>query len=204
MVKITGWSGEHEEAIKLVEDFLRQNPEDLEMKIFQAEVNLWAKKIEKAIELYLPLVKKYPQNPAIAKGFANAAAKSTAPLSDEAQVELLKIVEKATAAENKDALLVARAAEALATKMNDAVRARQLALKAAAMDPQDPIVRREIAYVLSHPKIALYKEADAFSLAWNSPARNASSTSSLHRRRRTTRRLASKHASICPSKFPIP
>ena len=29
------------------------------------------------------------------------------------------------------------------------------------MDPKDPIVRREVAYVLAHPKVGLFKEADA-------------------------------------------
>ena len=97
----------------------------------------------------------------IANGFANTAAKSSEGLSDEAHRFLLRIADRATNPENKDALLLARVAEAHATKLNDPVKAQQLALKAAAMDPKDPIVRREVAYVLAHPRVGLFKEADA-------------------------------------------
>jgi cellulose synthase/poly-beta-1,6-N-acetylglucosamine synthase-like glycosyltransferase/thioredoxin-like negative regulator of GroEL len=161
LAKVTAWSGEHADALKLIETIVRQNPDDVEMKIFQAEVNVWMKNLDKALELFLPLVKQYPDNMQVAIGFANAAAKSRDVLSDEAQGQLIRVIERASGPEVKDALLIARAAEALASKLNDPVRARQLALKASALDPKDPIVRREVAYVLANPKIGLFKDADA-------------------------------------------
>lgn len=163
LVKITAYaagSGPHTEALKLVEEFIKKDPDDLEMRIFQAEVNVWDKNLEKALELFIPLVKQNQDNPAVAAGFANAAAKIRTPLSEEIQVLLMKVADRAAAPDNKDPLLVARAAEAYATQLNDPIRGRQLALKAAAMDPKDPIVRREVAYVLAHPNIQLFKEAD--------------------------------------------
>ncbi len=153
-------SGPHTGALKLVEEFIKKDPQDLEMRIFQAEVNVWDKNLAKALQLFVPLVKQNPNNPAVAAGFANAAAKIRMPSSKEAQALLSKVAEHAAAVDNKDPLLVARAAEAFATQLNDQPRARQLAIKAAAMAPKDPIVRREVAYVLAHPNIGLFKEAD--------------------------------------------
>src|SRR5204862_7408701 len=111
--------------------------------------------------LFLPLVKRHPDNAQVATGFANAAAKSRALLSDEARGQLLKVTERATAPATKDPLLLARVAEAHAAKLGDEARARQLALKAAQMDPKDPVVRREVAYVLADPRVGLFKDADA-------------------------------------------
>jgi cellulose synthase/poly-beta-1,6-N-acetylglucosamine synthase-like glycosyltransferase/Tfp pilus assembly protein PilF/protein involved in temperature-dependent protein secretion len=161
LVKVTGWSGDFTGALTLAEDVVKQDPNDIEMKIFQAEVNVWMKKMDRALELYSALFKQYPENLTVQTGFTNAAAKSTSALSPDALTQLARVIDRASSLENKDALLVARAAEAQATKLGDPVKARQLALKAAAMDPKDPIVRREVAYVLSHPKVGLYKEADA-------------------------------------------
>jgi len=164
LVKITAYAsgaGSHAEALKLVEEFVKKDQDDLEMRVFQAEVNIWDKNLDKALELFIPLVKQNPENSTIAAGFANVAAKVKTPLTEEVQGLLVKVADRAAAPDNKDALLVARAAEAFAAKLNDPIRGRQLALKAATMDPKDPIVRREIAFVLAHPSIQLFKEADA-------------------------------------------
>jgi tetratricopeptide (TPR) repeat protein len=161
LARITAWSGDHAEALKLVDEIVKQSPDDLEMKVFQAEVNVWTKNLDQALILFLPLVKQHPDDPRITTGFANTVAKSREGISDEARRILTRITDQATDPENKDVLLLARVAEAHATKLNEPVKARQLALKAAAMDPKDPIIRREVAYVLAHPQVGLFKEADA-------------------------------------------
>jgi cellulose synthase/poly-beta-1,6-N-acetylglucosamine synthase-like glycosyltransferase/tetratricopeptide (TPR) repeat protein len=160
LAKVLAWSGKHSEALSLIGDILKRNPDDLEMRTFQADVNVWAKNMEQALAIYLPLVKQYPDNRDVAVGFANAAAKSKGPLTEEALGQLLRLAEKAASPDAKDPLLVARVAEAYATRLDDRTRAKQLAMKAARMDPKDPIVRREVAFVLAHPKIELFKEAD--------------------------------------------
>jgi tetratricopeptide (TPR) repeat protein len=158
--KVLAWSGKHAEALALIGDIVKQNPGDLEMRTFQADVNVWAKNMEQALALYLPLVKQHPDNLDVAVGFANAAAKSKGPLPEEALGQLLRLADKASSPDVKDALLVARVAEAYATRLEDKARAKQLAQRAARMDPKDPIVRREVAFVLAHPAIELFKEAD--------------------------------------------
>src|SRR5262249_2614684 len=159
LAKITAWSGDHAEALKLIDEIVKAEPDNLEMKILQADVNVWSKNLDQALALFLPLVKQYPNNPKVVTGFANAAAKARGPLSDDAHGILLQITDQATGA--KDPLLIARVAEAHATKLNDPVKAQTLALKAAEMNPRDPIVRREVAYTLAHPLIKLFREADA-------------------------------------------
>jgi cellulose synthase/poly-beta-1,6-N-acetylglucosamine synthase-like glycosyltransferase/Tfp pilus assembly protein PilF len=165
IAKVTGWMGDshHAEALQLIEALVKEDPDDLEMKIFQADVNVWMKNLDRALELYTALVKQHPENTTIMTGFANAAAKSKNPLTAEAETILLRIADKAQAPETKDALLIARVAEAYANKFGETerIKARQLALKASALDPKDPIVRREVAYVLANPRIELYREADS-------------------------------------------
>lgn len=160
LARVLAWEGKHAEALALIADIIKRNPDDLEMRILQAEVNLWAKRVDQALALYLPLLKDYPDNREVQVGFANAAAKSKAAIADDVLAQLLRLADKAANPDVKDPLLVARVAEAYATRLADKERARQLARKAARMDPQDPVVRREVAYVLSHPQIELYKEAD--------------------------------------------
>jgi hypothetical protein len=130
------------------------------MRVFQADVNVWAKNLDQALALYLPLVKQYPDDPDVAIGFANAVAKSKIPITEEATGQLLRLADKASSPDVKNPLLVARVAEAYATRLKEKDRAKQLAQKAARMDPKDPIVRREVAFVLANPAIGLYKEAD--------------------------------------------
>lgn len=166
IARITAWSGDHEGALTLIDALVKEDPDDVDMKVFQADVNLWMKtpaSLDRALELYTVLANKYPDNIHVLTGFANAAAKSRSPLTEPAQSILAKAADRASAADTKDPLLIARVAEAYANKFDDAMRvkARQLALKAAALDPKDPIVRREVAYVLANPKIELFKEADA-------------------------------------------
>lgn len=160
LAKVLAWSGKHAEALTLIGDLLKRAPEDKELRVFQADVNVWAKNIDQALALYVPLVKQYPDDMEVAVGFANAAAKSKAPITEEATGQLLRLADRAGSPDAKDPLLVARVAEAYATRLQEKERAKQLALKAARMDPKDPIVRREVAFVLAHPQIGLYKEAD--------------------------------------------
>jgi cellulose synthase/poly-beta-1,6-N-acetylglucosamine synthase-like glycosyltransferase/tetratricopeptide (TPR) repeat protein len=160
LAKVLAWGGKHTESLALIGEIVKQNSEDLEMRILQADVNVWAKNLDQALALYLPLIKDKPDNIDVQVGFANAAAKSKAPITDDALAQLLRLADIASRTETTNALLVARVAEAYATRLNDPARAKQLAQKAAKLDPKDPIVRREVAFVLAHPKIALYKEAD--------------------------------------------
>jgi cellulose synthase/poly-beta-1,6-N-acetylglucosamine synthase-like glycosyltransferase/tetratricopeptide (TPR) repeat protein len=160
LAKVLAWAGKHPEALALIADLVRQNPNDLEIRILQADVNVWAKNLDQALALYLPLIKEHPDNPDVAVGFANAAAKSKAPMTDAELSQLLRLAEKASSPDVKDPLLVARIAEAYATRLNDPAKAKAFALRAFKMDPQDPIARREVAYVLSSPKVELYREAD--------------------------------------------
>src|SRR5204862_3189922 len=110
LAKVQAWGGKHAEALALIADILKANPDDKEMRVFQADVNVWAKNLDAALALYLPLVKQYPDDPAVAVGFANAAAKSKAPITEEATGQLLRLADRAASPDAKDPLLVARVA----------------------------------------------------------------------------------------------
>src|SRR5262249_26998516 len=150
--RVAAWAGDHVEALKLINEIVKANPDDLEMKIFQADVNVWAKHCDAAQATYQALIRQHPNNSQIVYGFVNAAAKAQEPLDDEATGITLRLTEQATAPDNRDALLLARLAEAYATKLDERT-GRQFAQKASQLDPTDPITRKEVGSVLAHPKI---------------------------------------------------
>lgn len=167
--QVVSWSGKHQEAIKMIDEILARNPDDLEMRVFQADTTLWAKDFAKAQDLYLALAKNNPNNPKVLQGFANAAAKSKTPLTPDSIGIIEKLTAQAQAPTMRDALLCARLAEVNAVKLNDPIKAKQLALKAFELAPSEQvaradafeaITRKEIGYILANEKIMEYRKSD--------------------------------------------
>lgn len=162
LAKVNGWQGGKEqfaESLRLLDELTKQDPENLETKLFQAEVNIWAQNYDRALSLYTDLYRKTPNNADVARGLVNAAAKTKTPLTQESLGTIDRIRDMAMAPDNKDALLAARLGEVFATN-GDPIRGRQFALKAYQLDPKDPVVRKEVGYVLANEKVQLFKEAD--------------------------------------------
>ena len=126
------------------------------MHVLQAEVNVGTKNLDQALALFLPLVKQHPEDARIANGFANTAAKSSEGLSEQSAPVL--VADCGSGHEpGEQGRIAAWPASPRHTRPSSTIPSRRnsLALKAAAMDPKDPIVRREVAYVLAHPRVGL-------------------------------------------------
>ena len=161
LAKVTAWSGEHKEALKLIAESIKEDPADTKMKIFLADVTLWEREFDGAFELYQQLHRQFPNDLDVTKGYLNAAGKSSKPLNEQEIQTVQRLADSKNPAETGDALLQARLAEVVAAKILDPERARELAIKAFRLDPRDHIVRKEIGAILADKKIGLYKEADA-------------------------------------------
>ena len=48
IAKVTAWAGKHDDALDLIDQLVKEDPDDLEMKIFQADVNVWKKNLDRA------------------------------------------------------------------------------------------------------------------------------------------------------------
>ncbi|HVK14228.1 MAG TPA: glycosyltransferase [Gemmataceae bacterium] len=162
LAKVLAWKGgpaEYRESLALLDELTRAEPEDLKLKELQAEVSLLSQDFDKAMAQYAALLKLAPTSAEAARGFAAAAAKTAAPLTDEQLGMIYRVADAVSAADAKDALLTARVGEVYAAKI-DPVKGRQFALKAYQLDPKDRTVRKEVGYVLASPKVGLFKEAD--------------------------------------------
>ncbi|MEZ6140741.1 MAG: glycosyltransferase [Zavarzinella sp.] len=157
---ILGWSGKHDESIKALDSMLIRYPDFKEAEVLRAEVTSWKKEYDTATKMFASLNTKYPTDIVIQRGFAKAAASSKDPLSPDIQTALQKLTDSAMTIQNKDIALHAHLAEVQAVKMNDPTKAKQLALKAFDLNPQDPVARKVLATSMANEKIGLYKQAD--------------------------------------------
>ncbi|WP_020468133.1 glycosyltransferase [Zavarzinella formosa] len=162
LAKVTAWSGEHKEALALIEKAIAEDPTDTKMKAFKADVTLWSRDYDGAFDLYQNLRRQNPTDLEITKGYLNAAAKTTKPLSEVERQTIMALAESTKSPEADDALLQARLAEVLSVKFEDKLteKARDLAINAFKKKPKDHIIRKEIGTILASKNIALFKEAD--------------------------------------------
>ena len=68
LAKITAWSGDHKEALTLINNVVLDNPTDLEMRIFRADVTLWSRDYDGAFDLYQTLHQQNPDRVDVTKG----------------------------------------------------------------------------------------------------------------------------------------
>ncbi len=160
LAKVTAWSGEHPDALRLIAAAIQEDPADTKMKVFQADVTLWTKDYDGAFDLYQVLQRQYPNDVEVTKGYLNAAAKTTKTLTAAELETVTKLADSKNPVDTGDALLMARLAEVVAVKLLDPDRAKELALKAFRLDPTDRIVRKEVGTILGGKSLGLFKEAD--------------------------------------------
>lgn len=159
--RLTAWSGEHKEALKLIADVITEDPADVKMRAFQADVTMWAKEYPAAFELYRTLHEKHPNDLDVTKGYLKSAIASKQSSFSGRDVNAINNLAKSTIpAEAEDAYLQALLGQVFATTLNDPERGKELALRAYKLKPKDPIVRKEVGVILGDKNIGLFKEAD--------------------------------------------
>jgi cellulose synthase/poly-beta-1,6-N-acetylglucosamine synthase-like glycosyltransferase/tetratricopeptide (TPR) repeat protein len=161
-------AAEHARAIAMFEQLMREYPEDETLPIRLAEVTLWKKDFEKALGLFQALYDKQPTNERIWKGYMDSAAalggynteNRISPLVPAGHaVPARAIADRVERSASKDPILLTRSALVL-TYLNDKVRADALINRALALQPRDPVVRRELAGILG----ALGRNTDALKM----------------------------------------
>jgi cellulose synthase/poly-beta-1,6-N-acetylglucosamine synthase-like glycosyltransferase len=158
---VISWSGEHKKSIKMMDEILAVDAGNSKIRQHRADVTLWDKDYDGALEQYLTLVKQFPNDSAIVNGFTNAAAKSKRALKDDELSVVRRLTDLVSMPDNTDALLLARLADVYQTKLNDPVKANQLGLKAFRLNPKDNVVRKEVGYILGGKDLKLFREADS-------------------------------------------
>ena len=96
LAKVLAWGGKHTERLALLgEIVVKREPlkTTLEMRILQADVNVWAKNLDQAAGSVSAADQGEAGQPGMLQESvsANAAAKSTAPINDEALAQLLRL-----------------------------------------------------------------------------------------------------------------
>ncbi len=164
-------AADHDRALKKFEELMREYPEDEVLPIRCAEVTLWKKDFDKALERFQALYEKKPASERIWKGFIDTAAavggnntdKKVTPLIPPAYVATTRaIADRVIGAKSRDPLLLARTALVL-NFLNDGQKAEPLVNDAVALNPRDPVARRELADILA----ALGRYGDAMAMYAN-------------------------------------
>jgi len=153
----TSYKGDHAAAIRMFAELRRDFPEDTSLPIREAEVTLWARQYDRALQMFAGLYDRYPTDPRIWNGYESAIAAiggSNAqlrirPFVPEAYVAMARrIAERViNQPEQADAQLLSRLALAM-YYVNDREKADEFIKRALELKSKDPIVRRELAGTL--------------------------------------------------------
>jgi cellulose synthase/poly-beta-1,6-N-acetylglucosamine synthase-like glycosyltransferase/thioredoxin-like negative regulator of GroEL len=160
MARVLAWGGEYRESLTQISQLLLNDPQDFEMRQFQADVAMWAKDFDLALGYFQVLLREHGNDAKFANEFAYCASKTKKPLTEEAMAVLRQLTDASLAPDGKNALLLARLAEVYATRIGDEQVAKKLAIKGYELNPVEPQVRKELGYVLASQQLKLYKEAN--------------------------------------------
>ena len=166
LADVLSYKGEHDRALEMFAKLRLDYPEDTDLPVREAEVNLWAKKYDKALQMFQALYDKHPTEQNVWLGYVSAASALAAynmefkikPLIPEvAATTTRRIADRVIATTAViDTELLARLATVM-YYLNDKQKADLFMNRALEMKPRDPVLRRELATALSVLK--RYKEA---------------------------------------------
>ena len=103
----------HKKALERFDELIKEYPADADLKVRYGEVLVWSQQYDKAIDWFQTLADAYPADERVWAGFAHAAARIKAPLTEKNLATLAKIGDLAAAGDSKNTLLLAHLATAL-------------------------------------------------------------------------------------------
>jgi tetratricopeptide (TPR) repeat protein/cellulose synthase/poly-beta-1,6-N-acetylglucosamine synthase-like glycosyltransferase len=147
LASVLCWKKDFRAARALLEPLAQANSTDLGLARQLAEVTLWSGDYEQARSHFQTLLEAKIDQPEAWHGFIDAAA-SAPTLSDRDLRLAVKIAEKTLATGSRDVLFLARLAWVLHAGKQGA-QAKAILDRAAALDPREPGLRRELAGTLA-------------------------------------------------------
>lgn len=154
LADVFSWDEQYKESLTIFTELLQKNPKNLELQQRQAEVVQWSGDPEQALVLFQKLLEEKFDRPSLWDGYIAAAAAVTE-LKPAQQAFVLRIYDKVAEASN-DVPLLARLAWIFYREKNEK-HTDKLLKRALALKPTEPVVKRELAGVLSATK--RFKEA---------------------------------------------
>jgi tetratricopeptide (TPR) repeat protein/cellulose synthase/poly-beta-1,6-N-acetylglucosamine synthase-like glycosyltransferase len=157
LADILSWNKKYKESLELFEQLRRKLPNDTEIPLRIAEVTMWSGAYDKALVvlLFQTLLEKDFYQPTAQRGFIDAAG-NVEKLTPEQQQLTLRIAEGVRTTDVKDVPFLARLGWVL-HREGQTARAEELLDRVAALKPQDPAARKELAGILA----AVGKSAEA-------------------------------------------
>jgi predicted Zn-dependent protease/cellulose synthase/poly-beta-1,6-N-acetylglucosamine synthase-like glycosyltransferase len=146
LASVLTWNKDYPAALALMKQLAEADGSDPELPLRWAELLLWSGDYDKALERYQALLQANFEQPALWRGFVDAAA-SAHDLS-AAQIALAVRVADRAAVGEKDVAFLARLAWLL-YRAHEPVKATGLLDRAMALNPQEPGLRRELAGTLA-------------------------------------------------------
>jgi predicted Zn-dependent protease len=147
LADILSWNKEYKEALSLLEGLVRQEPKDATLAARLAEVTLWSGAYEKALARLQDLLSVNIAQPKLWQCYVDAAAAAT-----HLQPEQLRmadtIAERTLAGQPQDPVFLTRLAWVLHNGHAPA-RVKAILDRAVALNPREPVARRELAGVLA-------------------------------------------------------
>jgi tetratricopeptide (TPR) repeat protein/cellulose synthase/poly-beta-1,6-N-acetylglucosamine synthase-like glycosyltransferase len=147
LADVLSWKKDYPEALELFEKLVRAAPEDKQLQTRLAEVTLWSGAHDRAMTRFEALLEARFDQPALWRGFADAAA-SAQQLTPSAARLASKIADRVLTEDSKDGVLLTRLAWVL-HRQKEAARAGALLDRAVSRRPEDPAARKELAGVLA-------------------------------------------------------
>jgi tetratricopeptide (TPR) repeat protein len=141
------WKKDYAQALALMKKLAEADPTDAEMPLRLAELMLWSGDYEQALERFQGLLEVNFDQPGLWHAFVDAAA-STRRLTAGQKALTVRIYDKVTKAESKDAAFLGRLAWLL-YRAKESAKATELLEQAVALGPQEPGVRKELAGTLA-------------------------------------------------------
>ena len=147
LAQVLIWSKDYPAAIVELKRLLQAKPANEDWKTQLAQIQLWSGDNAGALVTYTELLATEPDQPDLWSGFVDAAG--IAPKLDPAQTAAVKAIGSLVAADLPDdnPTFLSRLAW-LQVRVGESGQAQKLIDRAAALDPPEPEVRKEIAGVL--------------------------------------------------------
>src|SRR5262249_8300783 len=134
------------EAGKLYEELARDHPDDTAIPLKLAEVALWSEDYDTALIRFQELLEKNPDQPAIWKGYVDAAA-SAKTLPESCRAMAVHVHQKVRSTAAGDAVFLTRLAWVL-RRVKEPDRAIEALERALALDPNSRSIRLQLAETL--------------------------------------------------------